>query len=287
MNHKIIVIGGAGFLGKKLLTALAANKKIDALSCLDIHDPEISNVSYITSDILSEDDLISVFNNHTIVINCAGQVTQPINTCYRINTEGINKIVKTVKHQGDIKLFHFSTVTVFGSGMYMEEGSPLNPETVYAACKAFAENSITSILPADKYCILRLSNLYGKDQSKGLLAYIRKSYLSDKKLEFNNNGDLVRYFLNVDDCVENAVDILLKDTNVLTGIYNLIGPEKYNIKELIKLCEGLLNCTFSVSYQNNKPWDNIDEISSKKISAATKIIYNHSIADIVQEWVNM
>ena len=114
-------------------------------------------------------------------------MTKPFNLCIKLNSTGLINLAKVLSNKNS-RLIHISSVAVYGSTENCNEDSPLNPETNYATAKAFAEQIILENYNHKYLTILRLSNLYGSNQIKGVFAYLLRSYNSDRKLKFNNDG---------------------------------------------------------------------------------------------------
>jgi nucleoside-diphosphate-sugar epimerase len=276
MNKSVIIVAGGGFLGKALINELQ-NQGCDNIAYIDLIDSKINGVKFYNLDLLNSSDaeLLDIIKEYDIVINCLGQVTNPINLCFKLNTNGIKKVVDAV-YKANKFLLHFSTVTVYGSYPNVDEESKINPETSYSSCKAFAEFLIENKLHKDKYLIVRLSNLYGEEQPKGVFSYLKRSYDSDQLLEFNNNGEMLRYYLHVKDCANIVVKLLKKD---ILGMYNLIGPDKFTIKELIQKAEEILKMKFHTSFEPVIAPDNTLNICDDNIKNQIDLEYYHSIKE--------
>jgi len=261
---KIIVIGGSGFLGSNIINVLHNSNQFEA-TCGDIVNNESKKYNYEKINILDKNSLHRKLDKYDIIINCTGQITQPFDTCFKLNTSGVENLAITVKDL-DKRLIQISTVAVYGSSKDSNEKSSLNPETNYAMAKAFAEQLILRICNKNQATILRLCNLYGGNQTKGVFAYLIRSYLTDKKLNFNNNGELVRSFLHVDDCKKIIYEVI-KNNNV-SGIYNLKGTDTYSIRELIDIFENRFKVVFEKSFGSQLPWENINLLDGSKLSSA-------------------
>lgn len=256
MTKNILLLGGAGYLGDAIAEVFF-NKNSYQITVGDLVKPKNPKFNFVYCDILDEQRIDHCIKEYDTIINCTGQLTYPMNLCFNLNTKGIENIANAV-NRNNKNLFHISTLAVYGTCEYADESSPINPESSYAACKAFAEYQIRKFLPKESYCILRLSNLYGGMQEKGVFAYLLNSLKSDKHLYFNNNGSLLRYFLHIDDCA-NAIYLAVR--NNLNGIYNVAADEKYNIKEIISLIEQTCNIKFSVTYAQIEPYENISKLN--------------------------
>lgn len=276
MIKKILLLGGSGYLGSNIVKRFKKENDF-ILTIGDIVKPQNTESEFIKVDILRKDLVDSVIKEHDIVINCTGQITNPINTCFKINTKGVDYIVDSIKAYNK-KLFHISTVAVYGTTSYADENTVMNPESPYATCKSFAEYGINERLSEKMFCILRLPNLYGKNQPNGLFAYLLKSYQSDKKLDFNNGGDLSRYFLHVDDCADG---ILRAVNNDLYGTFNVTSNEKYDLRQIIKLIEKTNNMIFVKKFNKIKPIENIEEINFEAFKNATDFFPIQSITEFL------
>jgi dTDP-4-dehydrorhamnose reductase len=275
---KILILGASGLLGESLVEYFASTGfKVGALSrSYDKKKNKLVNAHAV--DILDYESLESIIAQYDIIINCIGQITSPIHDCITLNTQGVQNIVDAVKKNGNY-LIHLSTVSVYGTSSHVTENSPVNPESVYGTIKCFAEYQISQNLT--NFMILRVSNLYGKGQTKGILGYITQSfYSSEKNLFFNNDGSLKRYYLHIDD-LSAIVEIAL--TNKLKGVYNIIGKDFLTIKQLIALCERVFNYSFNVKYESKSPIENVDEVDNSKLKKQVDYFLQHNIEEYLQE----
>lgn len=275
-DNKILIIGGAGFLGQILMKSLL--KKGIPFFYADIKPAPGMEQYFVSLNVLETNDFVNLDTDFTIVINLTGQVSNPSNLCLELNTKGIQNIIDFVE-KNDINLIQVSTISVYGSSTEeVNEESKLNPETTYGSLKTMAEYLIQSKLSKESFSIIRLSNLYGDNQPKGVLAYLLRSLKQNNDIFFNNDGSLKRHFLNVEDSANMIVEI---SANFKNGIYNYLGNDVYSIKELINLLEHTANKTLNVFYENSKPWENLEKVSSTKIDATFGYKYKHTL----KEWL--
>lgn len=268
MSKSVLILGGSGLLGQTLVDTLSAKKYniICASRTPSINDKHIQVESV---DILDGQKVDEIIKAQDIVINCTGQVTNPIYSCYQQNTSGIRNIIQSIKKY-NIRLIHISSVSVYGSVEFADESNDLNPETTYGSMKCFADFQIEKSL--ENYVILRVSNLYGKYQQKGIINYLTKSFKEkSKKLYFNNNGELRRYYLYAKDLAEAISSIIEQES--IKGIYNIIGNKQYTIKELIAIFENELNYKYDVDYTTDQPYDNVSFISDEKVKSLISLEY--------------
>lgn len=273
--NRIIVLGGSGFLGSHIIQAIET-EQIGEVTCGDLNPNKLLNCKFVKLDILDLDNLSNNLDKYDIIINCTGQITQPFNVCFKLNSIGINNLIEVLSEKGR-RLIHISTVFVCGSVKTCNEENPLNPETSYATAKAFAEQILLENYNQDRLTILRLSNLYGKHQMKGIFAYLLKSYHSDRKLDFNNDGTMIRFFMHVKDCADIIVEVVKNGS--LNGIYNIKGQEKYSVRNLVEQFEKRFGIVFNKNFSDKKPWENIESIDDSKINKFININYNYNLLD--------
>ena len=277
LTKKIIVLGGSGFLGSAIIEGLFDGGYRD-ITCGDIVNNQSLNSKYVHIDLLDINSATKVLSEFDLVINCIGQVSSPFNLCFELNSTGISNLAQALSHQST-RVIHISSVSVYGSGGLCNEESRLNPETNYATAKAFAERILARQINPDNLSILRLSNLYGITQGKGIIAYLMRAFHTDRHLKFNNAGDLIRYYLHIDDCVTAIVKMVGDDS--LSGIYNVIGEKKYTVRELISLIEKRFNMEYRTEFMNIPPWENIEDLSASKLQEAISAKPEWQLSDFI------
>jgi len=272
-GHKILLLGGSGLLGQSLQSEFAANEFNHIYVC---SRKDQGGANHIQGDLLDANlvnHLVSL--QFDLIINLTGQVTRPINDCLALNSVGIENLIRIVQKTPRCKLIHMSTVGVYGSCDEADETAVLNPETPYSTAKATAEKLLISNLPPEDLVIFRLSNLYGQEQLKGVFAYLIRSAKSDCILDFNNNGSLVRYFLHTNDCASIIIQFISGHIQGTSGIFNIIGPDKYSLIQLISMVEELRNIKFDVRLEPIKPYDNTTTVLDHKIKELS--LYSHTM----------
>ena len=259
-DKAVLIVGGSGFLGKNILS-LNNIKGIKLYSADLLPTPGFED-SFIKMDILDQDCLNNLKLHFDLIINLTGQVTNPSNLCFDLNSRGIKNIINYIR-KNNSKLIQVSTLSVYGSSdSIINEESQINPETTYGCCKAMSEFLIQTFLSFNQYNIIRLSNLYGDKQSKGMLAYLLESLNHNKQVYFNNDGSLKRHLLNVKDAANLILNIA---SNFKPGIFNCPGNDTYTIRELILLFEEISERKLVVTYTDAKPWENLEYIDSTKL----------------------
>jgi UDP-glucose 4-epimerase len=252
-STRVLLLGGAGFLGRAILSRVRAFPDLD-VDYADLGRIDSHSARFVPVDVLSREACIRVLPDYDFIINLTGQITSPTNLAFRLNTEGVDHIVGAIRDTST-RLLHVSSVAVYGrSEAPVTESTSINPETPYAAFKAASEYLIQQSLDDARRCTFRLSNLFGLGQEKGVVAYLLRFQDADDPLRFNNDGKLVRYFLHVQD----AADALLKAVDIsASGVYNVVGSDRYVLRDLVALVERISGITRTVIYDGPPPWENV------------------------------
>ena len=278
MTEKVLVIGGSGFFGRYLLKIFAENPLPQFSFYQGFYLNKGTHPNSVAVNILDPVSVKSIAEKFDIIINCSGQITNPIEPCYHHNTTGIQLLSRAVKEY-DRYLIHLSSAVVYGSAHYPDESAPLNFQTPYAACKAFAEYIIRNEVSDDQYLILRISNLYGENQVKGLFAYIKQSFSSDKVLKFNNDGQQKKSFIHLEDSIFSLLELLRAHSS---GVYNLPASDVYTIKEVIEKVEMTTNCSFQSSFEESGRLEILNDLNASKFSLQTGYKLKHTIDSYIK-----
>jgi len=262
---KILITGGAGFIGSHLVR-LFVNKypdyhiyNLDALTYAgnleNLKDVESKdNYTFLHGDITDEAYINSIFTDHCFddVIHLAAEshvdrsITDPL-AFAKTNILGtmvlLNAFKELHKSNWDNKRFyHVSTDEVYGSlgetGLFIESTS-YDPNSPYSASKASSDHFVraygeTYSMP---YVITNCSNNYGQQQfPEKLIPLFINNILNDKPLPVYGDGNYTRDWLYVIDHAI-AIDLVFhKGQNHET--YNIGGFNEWKNIDLVKvLCK--------------------------------------------------
>jgi nucleoside-diphosphate-sugar epimerase len=278
MTEKVLVIGGSGFFGRYLLKIVAENPLPHFSFYQGFFSNKATSPNSVCVNILDPQSVKSVAEKFNIIINCSGQITNPIELCYQQNTTGIHLLSRAIKEYNRY-LIHLSSAVVYGSADYPDESAALNFQTPYAACKAFAEYVIRNEVSDDKYLILRIPNLYGGNQEKGLFAYLKRSFSSDKVLKFNNDGQQKKSFIHLEDSIFSLLELLKAHSS---GVYNLPASDVYTIEEVIEKVEMITNCRFQSSFEESGRLEILNGLNASKFSLQTGYTLKHTIDSYIK-----
>lgn len=232
---KILVTGGAGFIGSKfVIHAIREGHDVTVLDSLTYAgllenvDVRANFVYGSVCDVALVDELVAQAD---WVVHFAAEthVARSIvnnRVFFETDVIGTQTIAQAVlKHRATVKRFlHFSTSEVYGTaiGEAMDESHPLNPMSPYAAAKAGADRLAYSyfVTYGIPVVIARCFNVYGPRQhpEKVIPRFITSALLG-RALTIHGEGSAVRDFVHVED-VRRAVMLLLEKGEI-GEVYNI------------------------------------------------------------------
>ena len=306
---RILVTGGAGFIGSNFINYILSNRKdifivnldkltyagnLQNLKSVENHP----NYTFVKGDIVNDELVSYLFQKYEIthVINFAAEshVDRSIlgsEIFFRTNVLGTNVLLENAKRFGVEKFIQISTDEVYGSlgpeGQF-EETTPLQPNSPYAASKAAADMMALAFhhtyhVPV---VITRCSNNYGPYQfPEKLIPLMIINSLNNKKLPVYGDGMNVRDWIYVID--HNKAVELVFDKGKVGEVYNVgANTEKPNI-EIVKL---LLKHTGKtedlIEYVKDRPGhDRRYAINSTKIQKELGWEVEHSFESAIQDTI--
>ena len=218
---KILVVGGAGYVGGGIVDKLVPNHEVTVYDSLVYETSYRKDVNFIYGDIRDHKKLNSILNNYDSVIWLAALVGDGACSINPRLTQEINaESVKNLTKNYSGRIVFLSTCSVYGAQEgVLSEDSSTNPLSEYASSKLIAEK----YLEDSNVIIFRLGTLFGiSDQYSRIRLDLVVNILVTKALMENKmsvfGGDQWRPLLHVND-VANAIDVTI-ETQV-NGIFNL------------------------------------------------------------------
>ncbi len=230
---KVIVTGGAGFIGSAFINYLLDNFECDVL-CVDklTYAGRRTNIKHnvsflqkdicdVTADELGEFDYIVHFAAESHVDNSISNGLPFVRT----NVEGTFNLLEISRKNKNLKKFiHISTDEVYGDmdehfsiNHIAQEGDNLSPSSYYSATKAASDMLVLSAnrtygLP---YLITRTCNNFGEHQfEEKFLPKIARSIQEGKPIPVYGDGKQVREWMYVYDNVKVICDLMFDDTTI-------------------------------------------------------------------------
>ena len=264
MNKRLLITGGAGFIGSEFVRqGVHRGYRIAVIDNLTYAGDQLriksveENINLYKTDITNKEFVEHIFSKEKpqVVIHMAAEshVDRSIidaTPFIETNIKGTQVLLDVSKHYGIERFINMSTDEVYGeiSDGQFEEASPLNPNSPYSVSKATADMLgraywRTYGLPV---ITVRPSNNYGLWQyPEKLIPVVILKGLNEERIPVYGNGTNVREWLFVADCVDAIFSIM--EQGKIGEVYNVgSGEEKKNIdvvKAILRLLgksEGLI-----------------------------------------------
>lgn len=238
---KVLITGGAGYLGTELTYALASNINVTQVTVYDNMSRGNHNlflgprkmpehkVKFVKGDILDTRQLKKIMSAHDVVYHLAAKVTTPFADAHghlyeQVNHWGTAEVVYAAEETELEQLIFLSSVSVYGSGDEERSvGSPLDPRTYYGISKMRGEEHAMRYLQKNQGCIIRCGNVYGYSKSMRFDALINRFLFEanfNRRITINGNGEQCRAFVHI----TKVIDVLssLINNPLSAGNYDLV-----------------------------------------------------------------
>ena len=256
---KIALIGGTGFIGRHLLESLRPDE-IDRVRVLVYGAvPEWLSVmrgaQVVRGDLLKAPSLAPLLEGAHVVVNLAGQVSPEADDYQRVNLAGMVKLAKACLSHRVRRVIHASSALVYGDALGATEETPCRPITPYATLKLAAEETLKGLLAtrAGLLC-LRLSNVYGPRQSKGLMPYLVDRIRNRQPITIDADGAQIRDFVHVRDVAGAFVKAIRREPPLYADagepeILNIGSGVPTSVMTLVRLLEDVLEVPATGRYR--------------------------------------
>lgn len=251
---KILVTGGAGFIGSHLCDALIqANHEVVVVDNLILgkleninHLIELPDFHFYKEDILNFEGLKQIFNEHAfdMVFHMAansdiqkGSADPEID--FNLTFKTTFNVLQCLKEFNVKKLFFASTSAIYGetSDSLTEDYGPLCPVSNYGAGKLASEAFISAFSATYNIqtWITRFPNVVGERFTHGVIYdFIHKLKSNPNELEVLGNGEQNKPYLYVKDLIEGIL-FVCNNSHERFNVYNLGSNTRTKVKEIAKM----------------------------------------------------
>lgn len=274
-NNKILVTGGAGFIGSNLCEALI--NKGNKVVCLDnfstgkrenieklLNDP---NFTLIEGDIRRLDDCLKAIKEVDYVLHQAAlgsvprSVKDPI-TSNEVNVNGFLNMLIASRDFGIKRFVYASSSSTYGDSELLPKvenkiGKPLSP---YAVTKYI--NELYADIFSKTYGIetigLRYFNVFGRNQDpNGAYAAVIPKFVSQlirgDSPTINGDGNHSRDFTYIDNVIQaNLLSLATKNSKAINTVYNIAYGNRNTLNELMMYLKNYLS-EYIEDIKNIKP----------------------------------
>ena len=267
---KIVVTGGAGFIGSSFVNLIQKYSNINEMFDIIVVDnmtyasnPELlpEGVTVIQKDIcdlkkedIGEVDYIVNFAAESHVDNSIEDGSPFIHT----NILGTYNLLQVARQMTHLEKFvQISTDEVYGDlkhhhHSYMsKEDDVQRPSSYYSASKSAADGLVMAANKTYKlpYLITRTCNNYGINQhNEKFLPKILNCVENDLPIPLYGDGEHIREWIWVEENVRIIFDLMISDT----GIWNIGSGDRYTNKEILKGISEITNKHIRVNHVTDR-----------------------------------
>jgi UDP-glucose 4-epimerase len=272
---KVLVTGGAGFIGSHLVDHLVSHGYkvcvLDNLSSGKLSNIEghIKNgsVEFINGDINNFDIVKKSVKGCNAIAHLAAIISVPFSVknpklTYETNISGTLNLLSAGAEQGVCKFIFVSSCAVYGEPTYLpiDESHPTNPVSPYAESKLLGERCCLGFHERQllKAVVFRLFNVYGPRQGlneySGVITKFIDCLKQNSPLVIYGDGSQTRDFVHVSSVVE-AIYNGLQSSKADGEILNIGTGKCSTITELAQVLLKAGNSNQEISYQAPREGD--------------------------------
>ena len=233
-NKKILITGGAGFIGSNMVRRLLPDNEVTVLDDLSGVDRRYieefegnRNFKFIKDDINSIFDIQDAINFDLVIHLAAnsdvrnGSIDPSID--FKSNTQGTFNVLEFMRRKEIPEIMFSSSSTVYGETDVLptpEDYGPYMPISSYGASKISGEGFIFaySHYYGIRGSVFRFANIVGRNSTHGVIHdFINKLMANKKELEILGDGTQRKSYMHVDDCVGSMIYVhsKIKKTDVV------------------------------------------------------------------------
>ena len=258
--ERVLVTGGAGFLGYHLVRRLSKEYDVGIYDLAE-PDPDAGHTRFVRGDIRTTSRLEQAVDDYDAVIHLAAQLG--VAACQRdearviaVNVAGTESLAAAVRASPRVKrLVALSSSEVYGEGRdrVLEETDDPAPRSAYGRTKVALEKIVSSLAVSDSLgvAIIRPFNVYGTHQRTDFVVprFIVAS-LTGKPLTVFGDGKQLRTFTYVDDAVSGIIAALESpySGSAPASTYNVASNETVSIATLASLIRYITKSDSDVTF---------------------------------------
>lgn len=236
---RILITGGAGYVGYELVRILENNDKVSEITVFDnlykynvnffTIGEAFTKTKFVKGDILNKYDLEKVVKDKDVVIHLAAHVEHPYsykdNYKYeQVNQYGTVVLYDLLKDFPPKKILFLSSAAVYGFKEVKDESTDAHPNNYYGISKLQAEKYISLLKELSEVYIMRSGSIFGYNPQVRLDCVIN-DFIFDaivyNKIRLYGNGNQKRSFIYIKELVKKIEMLLTDSAEKTSGIYNL------------------------------------------------------------------
>lgn len=158
----VLVTGGTGFLGRRLVEKLIAGDDVTVFAKKDDEELRQKGVKVVAGNMLNRGELAAAFTNADIVYHLAANLDESDPKMYDENVNGTKNVIELSKNFHIKKIIFMGSCGALGDIKVAREDLPYNPRTKYEKSKAESEKLV--IASGIPYTIIRAPVIIGPNE---------------------------------------------------------------------------------------------------------------------------
>jgi len=272
---KVLVTGGAGFIGSHLVDELVGRGyrvvvldsfRSGRMENLSQH-LESDDFNLVCGDVRDRRVVKGAMDGVEAVVHLAAlidveeSVNNPIET-HDVNVNGTLNVLEEAAGRDVERFVYASSTAVYGevNPLPINEDCPLEPMSPYAASKASAECYCRAFCRSYGLgtIMLRYFNVYGRRQQhnpySGVIAKFLNNALVGDPLVVYGDGEQTRDFIYIDDVVD-ATMLALESGNLVDETFNICTGKPITINELAQIVKEVTGRSLQITYDKPRKGD--------------------------------
>ncbi|HWV23144.1 MAG TPA: SDR family oxidoreductase [Thermomicrobiales bacterium] len=282
---RILVTGGAGFIGSHIATRLMQQgERVRILDNFSHSTPAnldhiINDIELVEGDLRSEDDVSRAMDGIELVYHegALGSVPRSIDdprTSFDVNAMGTLNVLNAARRAGTRRVVYASSSSVYGNTPTLPKREEMSPAPIspYAVSKLAAEKLCVSFWHTYglETVALRYFNVFGPRQNPdsqyaAVMPKFLRAYTNGQQPTIFGDGEQSRSFTYIDNVV---------DGNLLAGsapdaagkVMNLASDTNYSVNLIARNMAELLGVEFDPTYEPPRPGDVRDSLADIAIA---------------------
>ena len=259
-RSRVLVTGGSGFIGRRLVRALVETGA--EVTVADLREPTEPGVNAVVGDLRDESVAARAVSPGTDTIFHLAAVTSVLRSledpvsAYQTNVQATATLLELARTRGVGRFIMASTNAVVGDvgKNVITEQAALRPLTPYGATKAAGEMLVSCYTAAYGIagCALRFSNVYGPgmQQKDSFVPRLMRAARDGHGVQVYGDGTQVRDLIHVDDIVSG---LLLAWRSRSTGSIILGAGESVTVNDIIAAARSVTGAPIPVENVAPKP----------------------------------
>ena len=255
-NKKVLVTGGAGFIGSNLIEKLLSQS--NEVVCLDNFSTgkrtniepflEHQNFTLIEGDIRNREDCDKAVDGCDVVLHQAalGSVPRSINdpkTSNDVNISGFVNVILAARDAGIKRIVYAASSSTYGDSKSLPKiedviGNPLSPYAITKYVNELYANVFSKLYDLELIG-LRYFNVFGMRQDPdgayaAVIPKFVKALIKKESPTINGDGTFSRDFTFIDNVVQaNQLAAIVENKEAVNTVYNIAFGERTTLNELI------------------------------------------------------